>query len=237
MDGQYWRPNHVNKRVVADIWLLTVSWTLTWEMMRIRNFYCFVYRQHIWLRKWEVIVGDMIDHVGIYGSRVAEGLSALNVGLVLFIKNYWKPASQNAIIGRCWSIYAEINAMGPNDDKSALAQVMAQCTRKTFMIHQTFVRWAVYVLFKFVKSLITHLGLAIGYVRCVWWFSWTLMACSHQATSHYMSQCWLCSMSSYGITRPKWGQGCGLSEGHIASYTNVEFHLTKFQTYAMVAVL
>ena len=51
------RPNHVNKRVVADIWLLTVSWTLTWEMIRIRNFYCFVYRQHIWLRKWEVIVG------------------------------------------------------------------------------------------------------------------------------------------------------------------------------------
>ena len=82
MDGQYWRPNHVNKRVVADIWLLTVSWTLTWEMMRIRNFYCFLYRQHIWLRKWEVIVGDMIDHVGIYGSRVAEGLSAFNVGLV-----------------------------------------------------------------------------------------------------------------------------------------------------------
>ena len=24
----------------------------------------------------------MIDHVGIYGSRVAEGLSAFNVGLV-----------------------------------------------------------------------------------------------------------------------------------------------------------
>ena len=99
MDGQYWRPNHVNKRVVADIWLLTVSWTLTWEMMRIRNFYCFVYRQHIWLRKWEVIVGDMIDHVGIYGSRVAEGLSAFNVGLVWiwswttiirFRKKYWK---------------------------------------------------------------------------------------------------------------------------------------------------
>ena len=39
------------------LWLLTVSWTLTWEIIRIRNFYCFVYRQHIWLRKWEVIVG------------------------------------------------------------------------------------------------------------------------------------------------------------------------------------
>ena len=28
------------------------------------------------------LLGDMIDHVGIYGSRVAEGLSAFNVGLV-----------------------------------------------------------------------------------------------------------------------------------------------------------
>ena len=82
-------PNHVNKRVVADIDLtLTVSWTLTWEMIRIRNFYCFVYRQHIWLRKWEVIVGDMIDHVGIYGARVAEGLSASNVGLVTSYRSY-----------------------------------------------------------------------------------------------------------------------------------------------------
>ena len=43
-----------------------------------------------------------------------------------------------------------------------------------FMIHQTFVRWALYILFKFVKSLIRHLGLAIRNVRCVPWFSWTL---------------------------------------------------------------
>ena len=49
-----------------------------------------------------------------------------------------------------------------------------QCSRKTFMIHQTFVRWALHILFKFVKSLIRYLGLAIGNVRCVGWFSWTL---------------------------------------------------------------
>ena len=49
-----------------------------------------------------------------------------------------------------------------------------QCTWKTFMIHQTCVRWDLCILFKFVKSLIKHLGLAIGNVRCVWWFSWTL---------------------------------------------------------------
>ena len=28
------------------------------------------------------MLGDIIDHVGIYESRVAEGLSAFNVGLV-----------------------------------------------------------------------------------------------------------------------------------------------------------
>ena len=31
------------------------------------------------------LLGDMIDHVRIYGSRVAEGLSAFYVGLVLQI--------------------------------------------------------------------------------------------------------------------------------------------------------
>ena len=45
------------------------------------------------------------------------------------------------------------------------------CSRKTFMVHQIFVWWALYILFKFVKFLIRHLGLAFGNVR---WFSWTL---------------------------------------------------------------
>ena len=57
MDGQYWK---VDRTMSTNIWLLTVSWALTWEMIRIRNFYCFVYRQHIWLRKWEVIVGGIM---------------------------------------------------------------------------------------------------------------------------------------------------------------------------------
>ena len=50
-----------------------------------------------------------------------------------------------------------------------------QYTRKTFMIHQTFVQWALCILFKFTKSLMGHLGLAIGNVRHVQWFSWTLL--------------------------------------------------------------
>ena len=40
------------------------------------------------------LLGDMIDDVGIYGSRVAEALSAFNVGLVLalwwFTRRYYK---------------------------------------------------------------------------------------------------------------------------------------------------
>ena len=31
-----------------------------------------------------------------------------------------------------------------------------------------------------------------------------LMAWCHQATSHYLSQCWLRSMSPFGVTRPQW---------------------------------
>ena len=50
-----------------------------------------------------------------------------------------------------------------------------QCSWKTLVVHQTFVQWALYILFKFVKSLIRHLGLAIGNVRHVRWFSWTLI--------------------------------------------------------------
>ena len=63
-----------------------------------------------------------------------------------------------------------------------------QCTWKTFKIHQTFVWWAFNILFKFVKSLIRHLGLAIRNVWCVRWFSWTLrLQCS--VISHWLGAC------------------------------------------------
>ena len=67
------RLNHVNKWVVADIWLLTVSWTLTWEMIRIRNFIASCTDNIYDLENERWLLGDMIDHVGIYGSKVAEG--------------------------------------------------------------------------------------------------------------------------------------------------------------------
>ena len=44
--------------------ILTVSWTLTWEMIRIRNCYYFMYRQHIWLRKWGDCWGTWLIMLG-----------------------------------------------------------------------------------------------------------------------------------------------------------------------------
>ena len=35
-----------------------------------------------------------------------------------------------------------------------------------------------------------------------------VMAWCRQATSHYMSQCWLRSLLPYGITRPQWLNSC-----------------------------
>ena len=42
----------------------------------------FVHTQYTWLKKGEVIVGKVVDHVGINGSKATEGLSAFNVGPV-----------------------------------------------------------------------------------------------------------------------------------------------------------
>ena len=56
-----------------------------------------------------------------------------------------------------------------------LIVLIKQCYRKTFMVHQTFVWWASCILFKIVKSLIRHFGLAIANGRHVRWFSWALI--------------------------------------------------------------
>ena len=45
-------------------------------LLRVQTAYVYDLENERWL------FGDMIDHVGIYESRVAKGLSASNVGLV-----------------------------------------------------------------------------------------------------------------------------------------------------------
>ena len=69
------------------------------------------------------------------------------------------------------------------------------------------------------KNLIFNLVLLIGIFRsshdnALLWMPQDLtddksklvqvMAWCHQATSHYMSQCWLSSLSPYGVARPQW---------------------------------
>ena len=71
------RPNHVNKRVVADIW----PWHGRWYEYEI--FIASGTDDTYYLENERWLFGHIIDHVGIYGSRVAEGLSASNVGLVM----------------------------------------------------------------------------------------------------------------------------------------------------------
>ena len=93
-------------------------------------------------------------------------------GMALAMVHGW-----NMIIRYNTGHFCMTPAMCGNDNWSSGCS--CQCTRKTFMIHQTFVRWALCILFKFVKSLMGHLGLAIGNVRHVRWFSWTL-SCHHQ---------------------------------------------------------
>ena len=81
------RPNHVNKRVVPDIWFwqFLEPWHERWYEYVIFIASCTDNIYDLENERW--LLGDMIDHVGIYRSRVAEGLSASNVGLV-YIKTW-----------------------------------------------------------------------------------------------------------------------------------------------------
>ena len=78
------RLNHVNKRVVAEIWLrqFLEFWHGRWYEYEICIASCTDNIYDLENERW--LLGDMIDHVGIYGSRVAEGLSAFYVGLVFY---------------------------------------------------------------------------------------------------------------------------------------------------------
>ena len=53
---------------------------------------------------------------------------------------------------------------------------LSQCRWKTCMVHQTFVWWALYIPYEFVKSSIRYFGLAIGNVRSVRRFLPTLLS-------------------------------------------------------------
>ena len=67
--------------LTSDFWLFLEPWHVRWYEYEIFIASCTDSIYDLENERW--LFGDMIDHVGIYGSRVAEGLSTFIVGLVL----------------------------------------------------------------------------------------------------------------------------------------------------------
>ena len=85
MDGQYWKGDRTMSTngwlLTSDFWQFLEPWHGRWYKYKIFITSCTDNIYDLENERW--LLGDMIDHVGIYGSRVAEGLSAFNVGLVV----------------------------------------------------------------------------------------------------------------------------------------------------------
>ena len=74
--------------LTSDFWQFLEPWHGRWYENEIFIASCTDNIYDLENERW--LLGDMIDNVGIYGSRVAEGLSAFNVGLVSFeINSLW----------------------------------------------------------------------------------------------------------------------------------------------------
>ena len=67
--------------LTSDFWLFLEPWYGRWYEYEIFIASCADSIYDLENERW--LFGDMIDHVGIFLSKVAEGLSAFNVGLVI----------------------------------------------------------------------------------------------------------------------------------------------------------
>ena len=76
--------------LTSDFLLFLEPWHARWYEYKIFIALCTDSIYNLENERW--LFGDMIHHVGIYGSRVAEGLLTFNVGLVLFVvfKGDWQ---------------------------------------------------------------------------------------------------------------------------------------------------
>ena len=87
MDGQYWKGDRTMSTnewlLTSDFWQFLEPWHGRWYENEIFIASCTDNIYDLENERW--LLGDMIDHVGIYGSRVAEGLSAFSVGLVFTV--------------------------------------------------------------------------------------------------------------------------------------------------------
>ena len=100
MDGQYWKGDRTMSAnewlLTSDFWQFLEPWHGRWYEYKIFIASCTDNIYDLENERW--LLGDMTDHVGIYGSRVAEGLSAFNVGLV---SNYTHVKQPDAITHPC----------------------------------------------------------------------------------------------------------------------------------------
>ena len=91
--------------LTSDFWQFLEPWHGRWYEYEIFIASCTDNIYDLENERW--LLGDMIDHVGIYGSRVAEGLSAFNVGLVnyvftMFPSSYHHEIFRNYYHGQKW---------------------------------------------------------------------------------------------------------------------------------------
>ena len=84
MDGEYWKGDRTMSTnewlLTSDFWQFLEPWHGRWYEYEIFIASCTDNIYDLENERW--LLGDMIDHVGIYGSREAGGLSAFKVSLV-----------------------------------------------------------------------------------------------------------------------------------------------------------
>ena len=86
--------------LTSDFWLFLEPWHARWYEYEIFIVSCTDSIYDLENERW--LFGDMIDHVRIYGSRVAEGLSTFNVGLVYKGRIAWPILVTCLIVSSRW---------------------------------------------------------------------------------------------------------------------------------------
>ena len=119
MDGQYWKGDQTMSNewlLTSDFWQFLEPWHGRWYEYEIFIASC---TDNIHdLENDRLLLGDMIEHVGIYGSRVAEGLSAFNVGLVVHTLLTVEKFFNSCEINKLWVLMIILWKLGMNSSTS-----------------------------------------------------------------------------------------------------------------------
>ena len=135
--------------------------------------------------------------------------------------SYWFCGKQNCLIRNCWfTLWCGIEKVPSH----CLNQWWPSSLMHTPIIRPQWVNSLGPGRFQFnfrlvtFKLILVNGGWDISYEIALKWMPLDLtddkstlvqvMAWCHQATSHYLSQCWHRSMSPNGVTRPQWVNGC-----------------------------